>query len=185
MRKIVLTFGLISGAIMSALMALTIPFQHRLGLDAGMVIGYTTMVAASLLIYFGVRRYRDTVGGGRVSFGRALALGLLIAAVAGACYTATWEAIYFSGSGRAFTASYQEAALAKARRSGATPAQLEAQRAELAAWAVRYENPLINSAFTFLEPLPVGLLVSLISAGVLSRRAKRRPGEGMELAGVA
>jgi len=37
-------------------------------------------------------------------------------------------------------------------------------------FAEMYENPLINSAITFLEPLPVGILIALISAGVLSRR---------------
>jgi hypothetical protein len=37
-----------------------------------------------------------------------------------------------------------------------------------------YKNPLVNIAFTFLEPLPVGLIFSLVTAGVLSR--KRRAG---------
>jgi len=35
-----------------------------------------------------------------------------------------------------------------------------------------YKNPLYNAALTFMEPLPVGLLVALISATVLSRRKK-------------
>src|SRR5437763_10610748 len=80
MRKIVLTFGLIAGAVLSAMMVVTLPFEHRFGNDVGLLVGYTTMVAASLLIYFGVRRYRDTVAGGRVRFGRALVVGLLIGA---------------------------------------------------------------------------------------------------------
>jgi len=36
-----------------------------------------------------------------------------------------------------------------------------------------YQNPLVNIAFTFIEPLPVGLLITLVTAGVVSR--KRRP----------
>ena len=39
--------------------------------------------------------------------------------------------------------------------------------------AAMYKNPLYNSALTFMEPLPVGLIVSLVTAGVLSRRRKR------------
>ena len=39
-----------------------------------------------------------------------------------------------------------------------------------------YNNPVFNSAITFLEPLPVALIVALVSAGVLSRRKK--PGIG-------
>ena len=33
-----------------------------------------------------------------------------------------------------------------------------------------YKNPLLNIAFTLLEPLPVGILFALISAGILSRK---------------
>ena len=65
MKKIVLTFGLISGAILAAMMVLTIPFMEQIGFDNGMVIGYTTMVLAFLLVFFGIRSYRDTVGNGR------------------------------------------------------------------------------------------------------------------------
>src|SRR4051812_29998691 len=95
MKKTVFTFGLIAGAILSAMLAITIPFQEQIGPDRGEIIGYTTMVAAFLLIFFGIRSYRDNVGNGRISFGRALAVGSLIAVVAAVCYTATWEVIFF------------------------------------------------------------------------------------------
>ena len=54
------------------------------------------MVLAFLLIYFGVRSYRDNVAGGRVGFGRALAVGVLITTLASVCYVATWEVLYFN-----------------------------------------------------------------------------------------
>ena len=184
MRKIVLTFGLIAGAVLSAMMVVTLPFEHRFGNDVGLLVGYTTMVAASLLIYFGVRRYRDTATGGRVSFGRALVVGLLIGAVSGACYTATWEAIYFGGFAPNFIAKYQAEELAKSRAAGATEAQLAQMRAEQAKMAASYENPVINSAMTFVEPLPVTVLMALISAGLLSRRPRRREDGTPELASV-
>ena len=34
-----------------------------------------------------------------------------------------------------------------------------------------YQNPLVNMAYTFMEPLPVGLLIALISAAILRRKA--------------
>jgi hypothetical protein len=33
-----------------------------------------------------------------------------------------------------------------------------------------YSKPLINVAMTLMEPLPVGIIVSIISAAVLRRR---------------
>lgn len=172
MRKTVLTFGLISGAIMSAMMILTIPFMDRIGYDAGEIIGYTTMVAASLLVYFGVRRYRDDVADGNLSFGRAIAVGSLIVAVASACYTATWEVIYYNVAPD-FMARYEAHTLEQERAKGATPAELERRRVEAEKFVQLYKNPLINASMTFLEPLPVGLLAVLISAAVLRRKSNR------------
>jgi hypothetical protein len=41
----------------------------------------------------------------------------------------------------------------------------------------RYENPLWNAAFTFIEPFPVGLVITLISAGILRRKPRLRAAE--------
>src|SRR5678816_741439 len=94
MRKIVLTFGLIAGAILAAMMLITMPFHEQIGFDNSLIIGYTSMVLAFLMIFAGIKSYRDNVSDGTVSFGRALVVGLLITLVASACYVATWEVYY-------------------------------------------------------------------------------------------
>jgi hypothetical protein len=174
MKKTVFTFGLIAGAIMSLMMVLTVPFMDRLGFEKGEVIGYTTMVVALLLTYFGIRTYRENVAGGTISFGRGVAVGLLITAVAAACYTAAWEVVYFNYMPDFFE-TYQAHQIDKARAAGKSDAALLQMRAEGERNATYYRNPMINSAFTFLEPLPVGVLVTLVSAGILQRKRKLNP----------
>jgi Protein of unknown function (DUF4199) len=171
MRKIVLTFGLLAGLIMSAMLALATPFQDEIGFDRGAILGYTSMVLAFLMVYFGVRSYRDTVAEGAITFGRAFLMGLGIVMVATVCYVATWEVIYFAGDG-SFTEKYAAHALAQARAAGASEAELAAKAKEMADFAEMYKNPLVNIAFTFLEPLPVGIAFSLLSAWLLSRRRR-------------
>lgn len=173
MRKIVLTFGLIAGAMLSVMMLLTVPFMDRIGSDSGLVIGYTTMVIAFLMVYFGVRSYRDNVAGGSVTFGRAFTIGLLITLIASVCYVATWEVVYFKFMPD-FADKYAAHEVDKARRSGATDAQIAAREKEMAIFKEEYRNPLVNIAYTFIEPLPVGLLFTLVTAVALSR--KRRVG---------
>src|SRR6185312_9739371 len=95
MKKIVLTFGLIAGAILSLMMLATLPFMDKVGFDKGYVIGYTSMVLAFLLVFFGIRSYRENIGGGAISFGRAFSVGILIVLIASACYVVTWEIVYF------------------------------------------------------------------------------------------
>jgi hypothetical protein len=171
MGSIVLTFGLIAGVILSVMMAVTLPFLDDIGFDKGEILGYTSMVAAFLLIYFGIRQYRDKVAGGQVSFGRAFAVGMSIAAVAALCYDVTWQVIY-TKIGDDFGARYQAHQLEKARAAGKTQVEIDAQAAELKRNFALYENRLINFGITFLEPMPVALIVSLVSAGVLSRRRR-------------
>jgi Protein of unknown function (DUF4199) len=171
MKKIVWTFGLISGAIISVLMLLTLPFQDEIGFDHSLVVGYTTMVLAFLLIYFGIRSYRDNIGGGSVRFGRAFAVGASIALISSVCYVATWEVMYFKFMPN-FLADYDARALQKARASGATEEAIAKQKAQMDEFEAKYHNPMFNAAVTLVEPLPVGLLIALVSAGVLSRRRK-------------
>lgn len=169
MRKIVLTFGLISGVIMSALMFTSIAFKDQIGFDNGMIVGYTSMVLAFLLIYFGVRTYRDEVGQGRLTFGQAFKVGILIMLVASAFYVISWEIVYTRFFPDYLT-QYAAHALDQARAGGATEAQLAAQQAEMAKWAEWYKNPILRAGMTLLEPLPVGLLFSLLTAWLLSHR---------------
>jgi hypothetical protein len=172
MKKIVLTFGLIAGAILSAMMLITIPFQDEIALDHSLIIGYTTMVIAFLLIFFGVRSYRDNVAGGTVGFGRAFGVGMSIGLVASLCYVAMWQVVYFNFMPD-FLTKYQAQVVAQARAKGESEAAIAKTTAEFERTAELYNQPLFNAAFTIIEPLPVALLVSLVSAGVLSR--KRRP----------
>jgi amino acid transporter len=171
MRKIVLTFGLIAGAILSAMMLITMLFQDQIGFDKGEIIGYTTMVLAFLMVFFGVKSYRDNAAGGSVTFRRAFKVGLMITAVASVCYVATWEVIFYQLAPD-FADKYAAYSVEKARRSGASEAQIAVRTQEMTKFKEMYKNPLVNIALTFLEPLPVGILFTLVTAGVLSRKRR-------------
>ena len=171
MKKTVLTFGLISGAIISVMMLATVPFQEQIGVDKGEVIGYTTMILSFMLVYFGVRSYRDNVRGGRITFGRAFAVGTLITALSCVCYVATWEVIYHNFMPD-FAEKYASAQIQKVKASGASQQAIDRQMAEMKKFQTMYRNPFFNVAMTFVEPLPVGLVIALVSAGVLSRKPR-------------
>ncbi len=176
MQKTVLTFGLIAGAIMAAIMFATLPFQDQIGFDRGAFVGYTSMVLAFLMVFFGVKSYRDNVAGGHVTFGRAFKVGLLITLVATACYVVSWQILYY-GFMPDFLDKYTAYALEQSRQGGATEAQLAAQAKEMADFGEMYQNPLVNVAFTAIEPLPVGLVFTLVTAGVFGRKRTGKTGD--------
>lgn len=176
MKKIVLTFGLISGAILSLMMAATVPFIDRIGMDKGMIIGYTTMLLSFLLVFFGVRSYRENVGGGQISFGRAFAVGILIMLISCLCYVISWEILYFNFLPD-FVEKYTNYTIEQLRASGASQAVIDAKAQEMKRFGELYQNPLFNAAVTFLEPLPIGLPITLISALILRRKNRKKDGE--------
>lgn len=176
MRRIVLIFGFLAGAVLSGMMLLTLPFQDQIGFDKGVIVGYTSMVLAFLMVYFGVRSYRDNVAGGQVTFGRAFQVGLLITLIASACYVATWQFIYYKVTPD-FVDKYSAYVVEKARSAGAPETEIAVRRAEMEVYRRRMANPLINIAYTLIEPLPIGLLFTFVTAVLLSRsRRAAEPG---------
>ena len=174
MKKTVLTFGLISGVMISVLMGGSMLFANRFGSGhsmVGMSIGYTMMVASFLLIYFGIRSYRDNTLGGQISFGRAFACGILIALITTFCYVATWEILYFNFMPH-FMDSYFAAQIHKVQSSSLDPATTAARVAAIQRSQQLYQNPIVNMAYTFIEPFPVGLIITLTSAAILRRKAR-------------
>jgi hypothetical protein len=175
MKKTVLTFGLIAGLIISVLMDGSLLLANKIGSGHNsMLLGYTLMVASFLLIYFGIRSYRDNNLSGQISFGRAFACGLLITLITTACYVATWEILYFNFMPH-FMDSYFAAQIHKVQASRLAPAIIAAKVADIQHSQQLYQNPLVNMAYTFMEPLPVGLIITLISAAILRRRAPVEP----------
>ena len=171
MKKTIVIFGLISGAVSSAMMLLTVPFHDKIGFDwKGYVVGYTSIILSFLLVYFGIRSYRDNVSGGRITFGKAFLLGLGITVISCLCYVITWEALYFTVM-HDFTDKYAAYMIQKEKASGASDAVIAQKAKELQDFKVMYENPLINAAMTFIEPFPIGLLMTLISAAALRKKA--------------
>ncbi len=167
MKKTILTFGLISGAIISVLMCATVPFADRIG--HSYLVGYTTMILAFLLVYFGIRSYRDNFGDGHISFGKAFVIGISITLISTLCYVVTWEIIYFKFMPD-FMDKYGAAAIQKLQASGASAAAIQAKVQEVQRYKALEDNPLTNAALTFLEPFPVGLIITLVSAAILRRK---------------
>jgi hypothetical protein len=170
LKRVVLTFGFISGGLLSLMMVVSMFFVDQIGFDRSEVLGYTTMVLAFLLVFFGIKSYRDNIAAGSVTFGKAFAVGLLIALVTSACYVATWEVIYYAVFPD-FADKYAAHAIEKARTSGASAAQIAEQTRQMAQFKEAYKNPLINVGYTFIEVFPVGLVMTLVSAGILRRRS--------------
>lgn len=166
MLRTILTFGVIAGLIVIVPMGLMMTFGEFGHASHSMITGFAVMFLAFSLVFVGVKRRRDRALGGVICFLPALLTGLGISVVASVIYVIGWE-ITLAATDYAFMTDYSAAMLDAERARGASPEALARKAAELAEMAENYNNPLYRLPITFVEIFPVGLLMSLVSAGLL------------------
>lgn len=171
MKKVIITYGIISGLITGGLMLATMPLFVNGTIDHsnGLWIGYTGMIIALSLVFFGIKSFRDNHAGGSIAFGKAFLLGLGITFIASVFYVIAWE-ITYARSGDWFMEQWSTGELDKLKASGATEAQLEKAQVDWKKFTELYKNPIMRYGMTLMEIFPVGLLVSLISAALLRKK---------------
>lgn len=174
MRKIVLTFGLISGGILAAMMAIAMPLcmGGTINFDNAEILGYSSMVLSFLMVFFGIRSYRENIGGGSITFGKGFQVGILVSLIACAVYVVSWEIVYHAFIPD-FADKYGAHMIEKMRVKGETQAVIDAATKEMLRFKELYANPFFNVGITFMEVFPIGLVVTLVSAGILRKKPSR------------
>lgn len=174
MNKITWSYGLISGGIIAGMAAIMIPLcmRGKATFDNAEIIGYTAMVLAYLLVFFGIRSYRENMGGGTITFGKAFQVGVLITLIASAVYVISWEIVYYNFVPD-FADKYAAHVIQKMRVKGASDAAILKTTSDMARFKELYKNPLFVAGMTFVEVFPVGVVVTLVSAAILRRKTPR------------
>jgi hypothetical protein len=173
MKKNIIIYGLIAGGVVSALMLVTVNYishcEGSVDYDTSMLIGYASMLIAFSLVFVGIRNYRDKYNGGVISFGKAFKIGILIVLIASTLYVIAWLVDYFFFIPD-FMEKYSAQTLDELKASGASQLEIDKEAKELASFARMYKNPFFNAMLTYVEILPVGLIVTLISSLLLKRK---------------
>ncbi|HQW00499.1 MAG TPA: DUF4199 domain-containing protein [Bacteroidia bacterium] len=173
MKKNIVIYGLIAGAIVSILMLSTVNYlshcEGNVNYDTSMLIGYASMLIAFSLVFVGIRNYRDKFNEGIISFGKAFKIGTMIVLIASTIYVIAWLIDYFFFIPD-FMDKYATHMLDELKASGASQLEIDKQAEEIARFGKMYKNPLFNAMMTYMEILPVGLIVTLISSLILKRK---------------
>lgn len=175
MKKNILVFGAISGVIISAFMGISMAIMgcgsgDKDGGSGSMIIGFSAMAVAFSFIFVGVKNFRDKQNGGILTFGRGVLLGLMISLVASTLYVITWgvEFHFFMPD---FMDKYSAMQIKQLQASGVSGAALDEAVKSMESTTESYKhNPFIFAMFTYMEILPIGILITLISALILRRK---------------
>ena len=174
MRRIVITYGLISAAI-SAVMwtGISLFMFHSTDFSGGMLIGYTAMLLSTFIIYFAMTNYRDNINGGEIKFGKAFLLGLYISIIYAVFYVVVWM-ILRQTILTDFVDKYVAWEMDQIQKASLSQEAIQQKLNELEETKKIFANPATEAMMVFMEPWPVTILVTFVSAIVVSRKKKKR-----------
>jgi hypothetical protein len=176
MKRNILVFGTISGVIISTFMGVSMAVMSSGGGDtdhgrSSMIIGFSAMAVAFSFVFVGMKNYRDKRNGGSITFIKGFLLGFMISLVASTLYVITWgvEFHFFLPD---FMDKYSAMQIKQLHESGISGAALDEAIKSIESASYNYKhNPLFFAMYTYMEILPVGILITLISAFILRRKA--------------
>lgn len=175
MKRNILVFGIISGVIISTFMGISMAIMGcgSGDMDGGtgsMIMGFSAMIIAFSFIYVGIKNYRDKENGGIITFGNGFLIGFMISLIASTMYVLTWavEFHYFMPD---FMDKYSAMQIKQVQQSGIRGAALAEAIKSIETETYNYKhNPFVFAMYTYMEILPVGIIVTLISALILKRK---------------
>ncbi len=173
MKRTILSFGLIAGLVLGVFITLL-----ALGKAGNAVWGYSSMIVAFSFIYVGIRNYREKYNDGIISFGKAMRIGLGITLIGSTMYVLFWMITFYCFVPD-FMDKYAATMVKAAQDSGVAGAALDKKLAYIKQRQDSYKSPVFVFFFTYLEVMPVGIVISLIAALILRRRAKPAPRQAM------
>ena len=81
MKKIIIRYGIYSSLTLIVLFGLTFLLGKNLDFGASEKLGYASILIGMIFVYLGIREYRETIGEGKISFWKAVKVGLLIVSI--------------------------------------------------------------------------------------------------------
>lgn len=172
MRKNIFIYGLIAGIVVAIPMLFTVNNCHsdsNFDYEKGMIIGYASMIIAFSLVFVGTRNYRNNYSNGVISFGKAFKIGSLIVLLASTIYVVAWLINYYFFIPD-FAEKYSANMLNQLKAKGASQVEIDKQAKEMADFVRMYKNPLFVILMTYVEILPVGLVVTIISSLIFEKK---------------
>ena len=176
MKRSIIVFGTIAGVIISTFMGISMALMGCSSdgnMTGSMSIGFSAMAVSFSFVFIGIKNFRDKQNGGVLTFGKAFLLGFMISLVASTLYVATWAVEYHCFMPD-FMDKYTAMQAKQLQESGVSGTALDEALKTMADESYKYKhNPFFFAMYTYMEILPVGILITLISSLILKRKVAK------------
>lgn len=168
MNKMILKFGCIGGIIVSAFMCwVTYLMKQNPEEQPSMLLGFSSMVLAFGTMIYGVNQIRKQ-NNNQITFGKACKAGFLMSLLISTIYVAVWLVIYYN-----FFPDFMER-YGDIMIKNAKPEEIVKVTEEVKWMKKVYQSPFGVIAMTYVEILPLGIVISLLNAFIQSKLAKNK-----------
>ncbi|MDC6366140.1 MULTISPECIES: DUF4199 domain-containing protein [Flavobacteriaceae] len=168
MKKTVIRYGLYGAVTICILFLLSWFLLNDLSFASQEVLGYIAIIASLIFIYFGIKHFRDNENNGKVSFKKALTIGVVISLITAFAF-GILDVFYAKVLNPDFMTEYYGTAADNLKAT--LPAEeLEVKLAELESQKELFSNPLLSFAIMSMTVFMIGVVITLISALALQRK---------------
>lgn len=164
MNNNILKNGIIGGIIVSVvMMCVTLYMKANPDYEPSAIVGFSSMLLAFIFVILGIKKEREN-NNGHLTFGKGFLTGLYISLVISTIYVLVWLIIYYN-----FFPDFMEQYSAMVLKNTSAE-ELAAKTEDMNQMKELYKSPIMIVLLTYMEILPIGIIVSLIGALVLKKK---------------
>jgi hypothetical protein len=168
--KTISKYGVLAGAFIALAMQISLQFyKDGTSYQYAELLGYLTILLGFVLVYIGIKKIRDQRYDGEINFKQAFMVGLKIALVASILYAVLWV-VYITIEGNDFMDLYFQRAIEEINAGSESAEEKLRSLEKLARQKKVMMTTWAQAGMAFLEPFPVGVGVSAISAAILRKK---------------
>lgn len=168
MKSTIVKFGVYSFLTAITLFLIGLIVGKSFDFSTQEIIGYTSMFVSLSFVYFGIKHYRDNENDGKISFGKALQIGILISLFAALGF-AIIDYIYTTVINPDFAAEYLEKTSENLQKTLSEEEYLK-QKAALEQQMKDYGGSGFMAFIMFVTVVIIGFILSLLSSLFLQRK---------------
>ncbi len=169
MKKTILTFGPVSSVMMAAMYVLFCMARDSGNVFISQILTYTAVFLLFMMLFFGIKYYRDKAHSSFISFGKAIRVGIYISLASSLCSAMIWMLLY-EPVFKDFMTDHTAALIEKLNVSGASIADIAAKKEEIIKHNELYNNPFLRAGIIFVQGFPVEIIMAVIAAFVLKKK---------------
>jgi hypothetical protein len=166
MKNIILKNGLIGGLIIAFTMVSSayVCYNDPKGFEPNFALGFGGMLLSFVFVYLGIEKYKKSISDGTITFYKAFQIGTLITLIISTIYVGVWLIVYYNFFPD-FIDKYAQSEIAHAK-----PSELAEVTTKMESYKEMYKNPFSVIAITYMEIVPLGVIITLISSLILKKK---------------